>query len=114
MSTLVRCKGPARLANIEPVQDWTSSLLSNQIVAFGMVSRRGSATRSGTGGCIRAMRQHRYRRADRLPRPGWPSLADLASRGVARISFGPGLYRASQALLDRMLTRIRAGADPYA
>jgi 2-methylisocitrate lyase-like PEP mutase family enzyme len=48
-----------------------------------------------------------------LSRPGWPSLADLASRGVARISFGPGLYRASQALLDRMLTRIRAGADPY-
>ena len=48
-----------------------------------------------------------------LSRPGWPSLADLASRGVARISFGPGLYRASQALLDRMLTKIRAGADPY-
>lgn len=48
-----------------------------------------------------------------LSRPGWPSLADLASRGVARISFGPGLYRAPQALLDRMLTKIRASADPY-
>ena len=48
-----------------------------------------------------------------LSRPGWPSLAELASRGVARISFGPGLYRASQALLDRMLTKVRGGADPY-
>jgi hypothetical protein len=53
-------------------------------------------------------------RAAAPDRHSWPSLADLASRGVARISFGPGLYRASQALLDWMLTKVRGGADPYA
>ena len=49
-----------------------------------------------------------------LFRPGWPSFADLGAQGVARISFGPGLYRASQAPLDRMLSNIRAGINPYA
>jgi 2-methylisocitrate lyase-like PEP mutase family enzyme len=42
-----------------------------------------------------------------------PSLAELAELGVARISFGSGLYRTTQVQLASMLTRISAGDDPY-
>jgi 2-methylisocitrate lyase-like PEP mutase family enzyme len=48
-----------------------------------------------------------------LYRPSWPSLAELARLGVARVSYGPGLYRACQALAAKMLAAVRAGADPY-
>ncbi len=48
-----------------------------------------------------------------LYRPGWPALTELAALGVARVSYGPGLHRASHALLSRMLTAVRDGANPY-
>ncbi|MEU8385462.1 isocitrate lyase/phosphoenolpyruvate mutase family protein [Streptosporangium sp. NPDC048865] len=48
-----------------------------------------------------------------LFRPGTPSLGELASLGVARVSFGHGLHRAVQAYADRMLTAIRDGESPY-
>lgn len=43
-----------------------------------------------------------------------PSPAELAACGVARISFGPGLFRRVQSHLATMLGRIRAASDPYA
>jgi 2-methylisocitrate lyase-like PEP mutase family enzyme len=45
--------------------------------------------------------------------PGVPSLARLAELGVARVSFGGGLHRATQGLLERLATRILAEEDPY-
>jgi 2-methylisocitrate lyase-like PEP mutase family enzyme len=38
--------------------------------------------------------------------PAAPSIAELAGSGVARISFGPGLYRATHAKLADLLTQI--------
>lgn len=46
--------------------------------------------------------------------PATPAVDELAGLGVARVSFGPGLHRAAQAHLTRMLTRIAGGHDPYA
>jgi len=43
-----------------------------------------------------------------------PSLAELAGLGVARISFGSGLYRATRAYHRDLLARITAGINPYA
>ncbi|MEU7691911.1 MULTISPECIES: isocitrate lyase/phosphoenolpyruvate mutase family protein [Microbispora] len=48
-----------------------------------------------------------------LMRPGVPSIRDLAALGVARISFGPGIHRATQALTTRMLDAIARGDDPF-
>jgi 2-methylisocitrate lyase-like PEP mutase family enzyme len=48
-----------------------------------------------------------------LYQPGTPSLRRLAELGVARVSFGGGLHRATQMLLERLATRILAGEDPY-
>ncbi|WP_326830141.1 isocitrate lyase/phosphoenolpyruvate mutase family protein [Streptosporangium sp. NBC_01810] len=48
-----------------------------------------------------------------LFRPGTPSLGELASLGVARVSFGHGLHGAVQAYTARMLTAIRDGESPY-
>ncbi|MHA6628863.1 isocitrate lyase/PEP mutase family protein [Pseudonocardia sichuanensis] len=45
--------------------------------------------------------------------PGGPSLAELAAAGVARISFGPGLFRLVQGHLDAALRTIATGASPY-
>lgn len=45
--------------------------------------------------------------------PGMPSLARLAELGVARVSFGGGLHRATQGLLERLAARILAEEDPY-
>lgn len=45
--------------------------------------------------------------------PDTPSLPDLADLGVARISFGGGPHRATQAHFARLLTRIGAGDNPY-
>jgi 2-methylisocitrate lyase-like PEP mutase family enzyme len=45
--------------------------------------------------------------------PGGPSLAELAAAGVARISFGPGLFQILQGRLDAALAAIAAGASPY-
>jgi 2-methylisocitrate lyase-like PEP mutase family enzyme len=45
--------------------------------------------------------------------PGVPSLVRLAELGVARVSFGGGLHRATQGLLERLATRILAEEDPY-
>src|SRR6266511_3450831 len=48
-----------------------------------------------------------------LYQPGTPSLRRLAELGVARVSFGGGLHRATEALLQRLAERILAGEDPY-
>jgi 2-methylisocitrate lyase-like PEP mutase family enzyme len=48
-----------------------------------------------------------------LYQSGAPSLERLAELGVARISFGGGLHRATQMLLQRLAERILAGEDPY-
>jgi 2-methylisocitrate lyase-like PEP mutase family enzyme len=45
--------------------------------------------------------------------PGGPSLAELAAAGVARISFGPGLFRMLQGHLDAALRTIATGGNPY-
>ncbi|HEY0537127.1 MAG TPA: isocitrate lyase/phosphoenolpyruvate mutase family protein [Actinoallomurus sp.] len=48
-----------------------------------------------------------------LYRPGMPSLTRLAELGVARVTFGPGLHRATLALLGDLATQIRSGEAPY-
>ncbi|MEU8176842.1 isocitrate lyase/phosphoenolpyruvate mutase family protein [Microbispora hainanensis] len=48
-----------------------------------------------------------------LMRPGVPSVRDLAALGVARISFGPGIHRATQTLTAHMLDAIARGDDPF-
>lgn len=48
-----------------------------------------------------------------LFRPGTPTLAELADLGVARVSFGPGLHRASTAHITTLLSAIKAGRSPY-
>lgn len=48
-----------------------------------------------------------------LYHPGTPSLERLAELGVARVSFGGGLHRATEALLERLAARVLEGADPY-
>jgi 2-methylisocitrate lyase-like PEP mutase family enzyme len=57
---------------------------------------------------------------ERVPGPvsvlyhaGAPSLARLGELGVARVTFGPGLHRATLATLGDLAGRIREGADPY-
>ncbi|GLY86215.1 isocitrate lyase/PEP mutase family protein [Actinoallomurus iriomotensis] len=48
-----------------------------------------------------------------LYRPGMPSPARLAELGVARVTFGPGLHRATMAVLGDLAGRLRDGAAPY-
>ncbi|MGC1214453.1 MAG: isocitrate lyase/phosphoenolpyruvate mutase family protein [Micromonospora sp.] len=48
-----------------------------------------------------------------LARPGTPALAQLAGLGVARISFGSGVYAAAHARTVEMLAAIRAGEDAF-
>ncbi|HEU0335470.1 MAG TPA: isocitrate lyase/phosphoenolpyruvate mutase family protein [Gaiellaceae bacterium] len=48
-----------------------------------------------------------------LYRPGAPSLRRLAELGVARISLGPGLHRATETATRAILERMAAGGDPY-
>jgi 2-methylisocitrate lyase-like PEP mutase family enzyme len=48
-----------------------------------------------------------------LYRPGMPSLARLAELGVARVTFGPGLHRATMALLGDLAAKLHSGAAPY-
>lgn len=45
--------------------------------------------------------------------PGGPSLVRLAELGVARVTFGGGLHRATMHLLGRLATKIRSRTDPY-
>jgi 2-methylisocitrate lyase-like PEP mutase family enzyme len=45
-------------------------------------------------------------------RPGVPSLARLGELGVRRVTFGPGLHRATLALLAGLAERLRAGETP--
>ncbi|MGH3714536.1 MAG: isocitrate lyase/PEP mutase family protein [Micromonosporaceae bacterium] len=49
-----------------------------------------------------------------LFRPGTPSLAELAKLGVARVSYGPGILRATMAALRQIADTIADGGDPYA
>ncbi|MCW3841115.1 isocitrate lyase/phosphoenolpyruvate mutase family protein [Micromonospora yasonensis] len=44
-----------------------------------------------------------------LARPGAPAPAELAALGVARVSYGSGVYAAARARTVEMLTAIRAG-----
>jgi 2-methylisocitrate lyase-like PEP mutase family enzyme len=48
-----------------------------------------------------------------LYRPGMPSLSRLTELGVARVTFGPGLHRATMALLGDLAAKLHAGAAPY-
>ncbi|GAA4617419.1 isocitrate lyase/phosphoenolpyruvate mutase family protein [Actinoallomurus liliacearum] len=57
--------------------------------------------------------------ADRIPaplnvlyRPGMPSLARLGELGVRRVTFGPGLHRATLTLLAGLAERLHAGETP--
>lgn len=62
---------------------------------------------------IRALAEQAGGPVNAICMPGTPPLAELVSLGVARISFGPGLFRAVQAHLTRLVARVAAGADPY-
>ncbi len=46
-------------------------------------------------------------------RPGSPTLAELASWGVARVSFGPGLQRVALGALERFLGRLGPNEPVY-
>ena len=48
-----------------------------------------------------------------LYRPGMPPPSRLAELGVARVTFGPGLHRATMALLGELAGRLRDGSAPY-
>jgi 2-methylisocitrate lyase-like PEP mutase family enzyme len=48
-----------------------------------------------------------------LFRPGTPSIEELAALGVARVSFGHGLHRATQVYTAQMVAAIRSGDSPY-
>ncbi|MQA28018.1 MAG: isocitrate lyase/phosphoenolpyruvate mutase family protein [Micromonosporaceae bacterium] len=48
-----------------------------------------------------------------LHRPGSPSFEELARWGVARVTFGPGLHRATMRAFGDMVARLAGGADPY-
>ncbi|MEW9547941.1 isocitrate lyase/phosphoenolpyruvate mutase family protein [Nonomuraea sp. NPDC050783] len=48
-----------------------------------------------------------------LFRPGTPSLGRLAELGVARVSFGSGLYRLVYAHAAGLLARVRQGESPF-
>ena len=48
-----------------------------------------------------------------LYRPGMPALSRLAELGVARVTFGPGLHRATMALLGELAGRLSEGTAPY-
>ncbi|HEV7651916.1 MAG TPA: isocitrate lyase/phosphoenolpyruvate mutase family protein [Actinophytocola sp.] len=45
--------------------------------------------------------------------PAGPDLASLAASGVARVSFGTGLWRVTQSFLEKSLRRLAAGVAPY-
>src|SRR5262245_30683818 len=47
--------------------------------------------------------------ANVLSRPGALSVGELASLGVARISYGSGMYRATQAHFAELISRVRGG-----
>jgi 2-methylisocitrate lyase-like PEP mutase family enzyme len=48
-----------------------------------------------------------------LYRPGMPAPSRLGELGVARVTFGPGLHRATMALLGELAGRLRDGSAPY-
>jgi 2-methylisocitrate lyase-like PEP mutase family enzyme len=48
-----------------------------------------------------------------MARPGAPAPAELAALGVARISFGSGVYAAARARAAELLATVRAGGDPF-
>ncbi|MFE9655961.1 isocitrate lyase/phosphoenolpyruvate mutase family protein [Micromonospora sp. NPDC006431] len=48
-----------------------------------------------------------------LARPGAPAVAELAGLGVARVTFGEGLYAAARARTVEMLAAIRAGDEVF-
>ena len=48
-----------------------------------------------------------------LVRPGSPTLAELGSWGVARVSFGPGLQRVALGALERFLGRLDPNEPVY-
>lgn len=48
-----------------------------------------------------------------LYRPGAPSLERLGELGVGRVTFGPGLHRATMARLSKLAETLRTGVAPY-
>lgn len=48
-----------------------------------------------------------------LARPQAPSLTRLAELGVARVSYGPGLYRATKDHLAGLLSQVARGESPW-
>jgi 2-methylisocitrate lyase-like PEP mutase family enzyme len=48
-----------------------------------------------------------------LYRPGMPSLARLQELGVARVTFGPGLFRAAMGTLGDLASGLLQGTEPY-
>jgi 2-methylisocitrate lyase-like PEP mutase family enzyme len=46
-------------------------------------------------------------------RPRGPSFGQLASMGVARVTFGPGLHLAAKSWLTSLAARLIEGEDPY-
>jgi 2-methylisocitrate lyase-like PEP mutase family enzyme len=46
-------------------------------------------------------------------RPRGPSFGELASLGVARVTFGPGLHLAAKSWLASLAARLIQGEDPY-
>ncbi|MFG3699972.1 isocitrate lyase/phosphoenolpyruvate mutase family protein [Micromonospora sp. NPDC047620] len=48
-----------------------------------------------------------------LARPGAPAVSELAALGVARVSYGGGVYDAARAHTARLLDVVRAGGDPF-
>ncbi|WP_037603429.1 isocitrate lyase/PEP mutase family protein [Streptacidiphilus rugosus] len=49
-----------------------------------------------------------------LARPGVPTVGELAGLGVARISFGPGMFRIAQAATEAALRAVADGRSPFA
>ncbi|NES17150.1 MULTISPECIES: isocitrate lyase/phosphoenolpyruvate mutase family protein [Micromonospora] len=48
-----------------------------------------------------------------MARPGAPAPVELAALGVARVSYGSGVYAAARARTVELLAAIRAGDDPF-
>ncbi|MFR9779087.1 isocitrate lyase/PEP mutase family protein [Micromonospora sp. MS34] len=49
-----------------------------------------------------------------LARPGAPAPAELAALGVARVSYGSGVYAAARARAREFLATVHDGGDPFA
>ncbi len=67
--------------------------------------------RMASAGDIRAIVDETGARVNILAAPGAPTVAELAALGVARVSFGAGLYRAAVQQVREIVAGIAASAD---